>query len=157
MAEASGLRTVLEMALDIAAPAPRVWAILTDFAAYPQWNPFLLSVEGRLRRGARLVARVAPPGQPAILVHLRLKRVRPPQELCWRGHVLAPGLLDGEQAFAITPLDDQHCRFHHVERLSGVLAPMLTAGVQLTTQAGVEAMGHALKARAEAPAGCDRT
>lgn len=149
MADASGLRTVVEMVADVAAPAPLVWGVLTRFSAYPEWNPFLLSVEGRLRRGAELVARVAPPQQPPITIHLLLRRVCPPRELCWRGHMLAPGLLEGEQAIEVIPIETGRCRLRHVEHLSGVLMPLLAGGLQQAARAGMEAMVHALKLRAE--------
>ena len=31
---------------EIEAPAERVWHILTDFARYPEWNPFIRCIEG---------------------------------------------------------------------------------------------------------------
>ena len=30
----------------IQAPPQRVWSVLTDFAAYSQWNPFIVSITG---------------------------------------------------------------------------------------------------------------
>jgi len=30
----------------IQAPPTRVWQVLTDFGAYPQWNPFIVSLQG---------------------------------------------------------------------------------------------------------------
>jgi uncharacterized protein YndB with AHSA1/START domain len=38
----------------IHAPAERVWALLADFEAYPDWNPIFAQVRGTLRGGERL-------------------------------------------------------------------------------------------------------
>ena len=35
----------------IQASSERVWAVLTDFAAYPEWNPFIVSLEGKAEWG----------------------------------------------------------------------------------------------------------
>ncbi len=53
----------VETGTDIAAPPWRVWRLLTDFDAYPAWNPFLTRVEGRPEEGARLRVRVEAPGR----------------------------------------------------------------------------------------------
>ncbi|MBI4544746.1 MAG: SRPBCC family protein [Gemmatimonadetes bacterium] len=37
--------------IDIEASAERVWQVLTDFAAYPEWNPFMRSISGTLEQG----------------------------------------------------------------------------------------------------------
>jgi uncharacterized protein YndB with AHSA1/START domain len=34
----------LHSEIEIDASAERVWAILTDFASYPRWNPFIRSI-----------------------------------------------------------------------------------------------------------------
>ena len=39
----SAVRTV-ETVIDIAAPVERVWAILTGFDAYVDWNPYLVRI-----------------------------------------------------------------------------------------------------------------
>jgi uncharacterized protein YndB with AHSA1/START domain len=35
----------------INASKEKVWHVLTDFKRYPQWNPFITSVEGELVKG----------------------------------------------------------------------------------------------------------
>ena len=37
---------------EIEAPVPDVWMVLTDFASYPEWNPFMRSIKGDLAEGA---------------------------------------------------------------------------------------------------------
>lgn len=32
--------------IDIAAPPKAVWAVLTDYDRYPQWNPFVTKLSG---------------------------------------------------------------------------------------------------------------
>ena len=34
--------------VEIAAPPDRVWAVLTDGAKYPEWNPFIVSMQGNM-------------------------------------------------------------------------------------------------------------
>jgi len=51
----------LHSEIEINASAERVWDILTDFASYPQWNPFIRSISGELEVGERLEVRLEPP------------------------------------------------------------------------------------------------
>ena len=41
----------IEVTIAIDAPASRVWAVLTDFARMPSWNPFIKSITGNLHKG----------------------------------------------------------------------------------------------------------
>ena len=38
--------------IEINASVEKVWAILTDFKKYPQWNPFIKSIDGEIVEGA---------------------------------------------------------------------------------------------------------
>jgi uncharacterized protein YndB with AHSA1/START domain len=51
----------LRREVEIEAPPERVWAVVTDFAAYPEWNPFIGRISGDLQEGARLEVRIEPP------------------------------------------------------------------------------------------------
>ncbi len=48
--------------IEIAATPEQVWSILTDFSAYPQWNPFIRSINGTVKTGERLTAFIQPAG-----------------------------------------------------------------------------------------------
>ncbi len=41
----------LHTQVDIHADVCRVWQVLTDFAAYRSWNPFIIHVEGIVAAG----------------------------------------------------------------------------------------------------------
>jgi uncharacterized protein YndB with AHSA1/START domain len=52
----------LHTEIEISAPAERVWELLTDFASYPQWNPFIRNISGLPASGERLEVRLEPSG-----------------------------------------------------------------------------------------------
>jgi len=141
------VRTV-ETGIDIAAPRWRVWQVLTDVERYPAWNPFITSVDGALREGSKLQVRIEPPGRRAVTFEPTVVALAQERELRWRGRLLVPGLLDGEHAFLLEERAGG-CRFRQAVRLSGVLVPLLGAGLIEATRRGCEAMDAALKARAE--------
>jgi hypothetical protein len=135
----------------IDAPAERVWNTLANLAAYPDWNPFISRVTGRLLPGARLQVTLDPPGGRRMTFRPRVLAVMPRRELRWRGRLLVPGLFDGEHRFAIEPLGAGRVRFVHEERFTGLLVPLFARGLDQHTRPGFDAMNAALKARAEAP------
>jgi len=46
--------------IDIHATPQQIWQILTDFDAYPQWNPFMTRAAGTPHPGQRLRIRLQP-------------------------------------------------------------------------------------------------
>lgn len=142
----------MEIATEIgidASPAS-VWQVLVDFAAYPAWNPFIRSLRGEAREGARVEASIQPPGRPVMRFRPRVLRCAPGQELRWLGHLLVPRLFDGEHAFVLQPVSGGGTRFVHRERFGGLLVPLLFGdAMREATRAGFEAMNRALKSRVE--------
>lgn len=138
----------IDTQIDIAAPPERVWSILADTARWNEWNPFVRSFEGELREGARVKVKIGPPGKGTTTFRPRLLAVRPGRELRWLGRLGLPGLFDGEHHMSLEPLPDGGTRFHHGERFSGLLVPLL-GGLLRATEQGFTAMNQALKAKAE--------
>jgi hypothetical protein len=91
----------LHAQIDIHASRERVWEVLTDFAAYPQWNPFISQAQGTARAGERLTNRMQPVGGRAVTLKPTVLQATPGQQLRWVGRVLAPGIFDAEHTFTI--------------------------------------------------------
>lgn len=143
----------LRTEIEIAAPAARVWDVLTDFAAFPRWNPFIRSIEGVLAERARLSVRIQPPGGRGMTFRPTVLRVEPERQFSWRGRTLIPGLFDGEHSFTLEPAGPGRVRFVHGEVFRGLLVPLLARTLRTTTRQGFEQMNRALKARAESARG----
>ena len=135
--------------IEIAAPPERVWTVLTDFAAYPEWNPFVRRLAGVAEVGARLDAFLQPPGGRGMRIRPRVLAVVPNREFRWLGHLGVPGLFDGEHIFRIEPLGPERVRFVQEERFRGILVPLLLRFIADGTRQGFTAMNEALAARTE--------
>lgn len=136
--------------IEIEAPPARVWAVLMDFPAYPDWNPFVRRITGSNTPGSRLQVTIQPEGGRAMSFGPEVLACVPEREFRWRGSLLVRGVLDGEHAFVLAETAPGSCRLVHEEAFSGVLVPLLMRGAMRSrTEAGFQAMNRALKARAE--------
>jgi hypothetical protein len=140
----------LHTEIDIDAPPERVWELLTDFGSYPQWNPFIRSISGQPILGERLEVRLEPPGGRGMTFKPKVLNSKPNRELRWLGHLLVPGLFDGEHSFTIQPLEENGVRFVQREAFKGLLVPLFARSLETNTQRGFEEMNRALKERAVA-------
>ncbi|SDI16420.1 hypothetical protein SAMN05421505_13643 [Sinosporangium album] len=132
--------------IEVDASPRRVWEVLTRFDAYPDWNPFIVSVRGRAETGATLINQLSIGGRttgfsPTVL------SASPGRELRWLGRVLVPGIVDGEHYFVIEDLGDGRSRLVHGETFTGAFVPF--AGKALDVADEFAAMNSALKERAE--------
>jgi hypothetical protein len=133
----------------IDAPAERVWLVLTDFAVYPEWNPFIRRARGEAKVGSRLEVEIHPPDSRPMTFRPRVLVADPGRELRWLGNLWVQGLFDGEHAFTIETLDEARVRFVQDERFGGLLVPLLWKTMERATRRGFEEMNRALKQRAE--------
>ena len=139
----------LHSQIEIEAPAERVWQVLTDFAAYPEWNPFIRRVNGRPEVNEQLVVRMRPSGTKGMTFRPTVMKAVPNRQLRWLGRLLVPGLFDGEHIFEIEELDRDRVLFIQREVFKGLLVPLLARSLDRDTQRGFEEMNRALRERAE--------
>ena len=138
----------LRTEIEIDAPPERVWQVLIDFGAYPQWNPFIRSIEGEAKVGSRLKVRIEPPGARGMTFRPTVRVSEPARKLRWLGRLFVPGLVDGEHRLALEPLEGGRSKFIQSERFSGLLVGLLKETLT-ATERGFEQMNEALKRRLE--------
>ncbi|HEV8651344.1 MAG TPA: SRPBCC domain-containing protein [Actinomycetes bacterium] len=141
----------LHAQVDIQATPERVWHVLTDFAAYPEWNPFLAKASGTARRGERLTIRMQPVGSRGMTMRPTVLEADPGRQLRWIGHLLVSGVFDGEHRFTIEPLGQGRVRLVQQEQFRGLLVPLMARSLDRHTLPAFEQMNQALKRRAEQP------
>lgn len=135
----------------VAADPATVWQVLTDTAAYPDWNPFVRRLEGDLVEGSRLTVDLQP-GDKATTLRPTVVAVVPGRSFTWLGHVGVPGVLDGRHTFSVEP-DGDGSRLVQHEVLSGALTPLFKRMLTTETPAAFVASNDALAARAVGAAG----
>jgi hypothetical protein len=126
-----------------------VWNVLTDLPAHASWNPFITSFTGEVRVGAKLEVRLQPEGGRGMTLRPTVLVAEPGQELRWIGHLLVPGVFDGEHRFVIEPAGPGRVRLIQSERFGGVLVPLVWRKLDGGTRQGFEAMNEALARRVE--------
>ena len=143
----------IETEIEIAASPQRIWSILMDFSAYPEWNPFIRTLSGDVTPGRSLRASIQLPGAKAMSFRPKVRVAEHLKELRWLGHLLLPGLFDGEHYFQLAALANGHTRFVQGEKFSGMLMSLFAARLGVSIKEGFVAMNAALKDRAEREAG----
>lgn len=122
-----------------------VWAILTDAAHYPKWEPNTLRIEGRIAEGAQI--KVFTKAKPNRAFPVRVTELDPLRRMVWTGG-LPLGLFKGERTFNLTPGPDDTTEFTTQEVFSGPLLPLIGRSLP-DLQPAFERFAEALKRKAE--------
>jgi hypothetical protein len=128
----------------IAAPAERIWPILTDSTRLgPDFG--ILRLQGQIVLGGtlRLRAAVAPTRDFV----LRVRVLEPTRRMVWQGG-MPLGLFTGTRTFTLEPVPGG-CEFAMVEVYSGLMAPLIFKSLPDLTPA-FRQFAAALKKEAEA-------
>ena len=136
----------LEASIEIQATPQQVWAVLTDTAAYPDWNPFIISSSGKIQAGATLTnvmhdATGNTTFTPTVLV------AEPGHELRWVGRFPPGGIFTGEHTFTITQVRPGVVLLTQREDFTGVAVPFYEHWLHADTLPMFKAMNAALAHR----------
>jgi hypothetical protein len=131
-----------------ASPA-RVWAVLSDFAAWPDWNPSVPRISGECRVGSTLRLTLAMPGRPSANVSAVVTLADPDRGLHWHGNVGGDRIFSGTREFDIAAQPDGTVLVTHVEDVSGLLFPLFKIVMGDAIQKQHDDLNVALRNRAE--------
>ena len=122
-----------------------IWAVLTDGAAYPEWDPGMVRLEGRIAPGEKITAYTKISPDRAFPV--KVTEFVPGQRMVWTGG-MPLGLFKGVRTFTLTPQDGGTTQVHVREVFSGPLLPVFGRSIPDLTPAFQDFV-TGLKQRAE--------
>ncbi len=139
---------MIDTEIRIEAHPRKVWAVLTDFARYGDWNPYIIEVDGPLAPGSELRLRLAHiAGKPPTDGVVTLTGASFPK-MRWEGGHPDRSILKGDHVFHCEAIDSS-CRFHHFEQFSGLSAERLLTDYGARIEANFRLFNEALKRTAE--------
>lgn len=143
------MKKEIKSEIHIQATPEKVWEILTTFDNYSTWNPFIKSIEGNVEVGAKIIARIEPPEAKGMTFKPTVLAFEKHKEFKWIGHLLFPGLFDGEHRFELIDNGNGTTTFIQAERFKGILVRFLAKMLDTSTLNGFKAMNQKLKEEAE--------
>jgi uncharacterized protein YndB with AHSA1/START domain len=105
----------------IAAPPGQVWPILTDIAAWPEWDSGVSKVDGKLALGEKLSITVK--ANPGRAFPVKVVQLTAPELMVFRGG-MPFGLFTGRRTYTLLP-EGPGSRFTMREEYTGPLAGMI--------------------------------
>jgi hypothetical protein len=133
-----------DAAATIDAPPERIWEILTDAPAYPQWDSGVQKVDGTIAPGEKI--KVVSEANPGRAFPVKVTRFEPARSMTWSGG-MPLGLFKGVRTFTLTP-EGEATRFTMREEYTGPLLGMIWRSMP-DLGPSFERFARGLKAKAE--------
>lgn len=138
---------VIRTETEIEAPPEVVWAVLTDFAAYPSWNPFITEASGTLAVDEVLSLHMVPGDGRAQTFTPVVRAVREQVEVIWYSALKWSWLFSAEHRFGLSEVGGK-TRFTQSEVYRGALVGLMRSTID-QTERDFRTMNAALKDRVE--------
>lgn len=135
----------------IQAPADLVWGVLTDFSAYPDWNPFTVKAESSLQLGESVVLYI-PQGRSGKLntQTFVLEVFDAPNKIAWRlpklGH---KWLFNAYREQTINATSASSCTYATSDAFAGLMAGKIHKAQGAWVEKSFHKLAAALKLRCE--------
>jgi hypothetical protein len=106
----------------IEAPPEKIWTLLTNAAGYPEWDPGVDRIEGRIAPGEKITAFTKL--SPGRAFPVKVTTFEPGRKMTWTGG-MPLGLFKGERTFTLTPQPGGATEFTLREAFSGPLLGLI--------------------------------
>ena len=146
------MSTPLRSEIEIDASPDRVWNVLTDFAAYPDWNPFIRRLDGQFTVGSRLTTRIEPPGGMGMTLRPTVLAAVSAASCAGWAIWASPACSTASTTSASNRSGRSVSASSRRSASPGMLAPLVLRFIEQSTRQGFKEMNEALKTRAERPA-----
>ena len=121
-----------------------IWAVLTDAAAYTEWESGVVRVDGRIAPQEKIT--VVSEANPKGAFPVKVTEFAPGERMAWTGG-MPLGLFKGVRTFTLTP-EDGATRFVMREEYTGPMLPLIWRSIP-DLQPSFDKFAGGLKARAE--------
>lgn len=138
------IKTVIVIDKDVST----VWNVLTDFESYPNWNPFVRSIEGEKSIGKKVSVTCNTAGGRTVSFKPIVIKLDTDREFRWKGKLGFKGIFDGQHYFILEKMGENQTKFIHGEDMSGVLVSLMGKTLDKMNDS-FEMMNEALKKECE--------
>ena len=122
----------LHAQIEMAVPVKEVWQVLTDFDAYPQWNPvFTALMSSHPQAGKSFKIQIKTPQSQSITTKAVWQAFEPKKSLAWSSVWWHPLIFKAVHRFELEHIDQNRSMLIHTEIFMGLLAKKIyrdTAG-----------------------------
>jgi hypothetical protein len=140
----------IETEVIINASPELIWEHLTDFSAYPDWNPFIREISGTHGLGEKwCISLQTKPEAKAMVFQPIVQEWNPKESYSWLGNLWVRGLFDGHHYFRLERLGEGQTKLVHGETFRGVLVGLILWMIGDDTRSSFLKMNQALKERVE--------
>ncbi len=108
-----------EVGIDIAADPAIVWALLTNAEDFPRWNSTVLSIEGDIKTGQKILLKSYL--DPSRTFKIKVKEMQPGQKMVW-----GDGL--GKRTFTLKKIEGG-THFNMYEKMGNLMFPLFSSKI----------------------------
>jgi hypothetical protein len=133
----------------IDADSETVWSIIMDLDKYPEWNPYTIAMMSTLEIGDPMVMKVKMNDLLTIDQTEHIRVLEPGHKVCWGINTDTPAFNSGERCQWLEPLPGGGTLWRNEDLIEGTANELVSSLFGGDVQRGFDAVGVALKQRAE--------